>query len=579
MKDSSLTPVVAQPSGGLSPLLLSIIEAHLTLALRWFSDYVYQRLLGREANHPLVQWHGRLDFSPLEEACADYHQQTGLGRPVSHTVAQLLRALLIKYVMDYSLRQLEFYLRHLVLFKWFAGYHLFELGPDHTTLHRFEVYLYLYQPRLFFDTVLRQIDATWPKARSGTQIGDTFALHANAALESLIQRLRHTSQQMLLALHATAPDTYATVWSQLDQDGLFGAEKEKLAYYLSTDEWRERLGQTVVAVLDCLALVQGEALAASVQTWRTRLEKILSDELRLRRDEQGQLTAVALLPEKERGARRLCSATDPDATIRNHGAAKKAFGYNISLLATPDLIRAIQADTGSRADVAAIAELLRAQKEQHDLYPDKLIYDQIAGTGKTAAAVAQASHGQTQLVAKPMPYDRRSPGFGPQDFRLSDDGLSLTCPNSRTSRRKYRSGSGDGFTFRFMPAQCLGCPLLTLCRGADAAPTTPRNVFISDYTRHYLHLVAYSQTNDFKADMKLRPHIERIIAALVLHNGARRARFRGQQKVDFQVKMAATAYNLKRWLVLLAGKTEALPRPSRRHYQLPAPSQSLPTAS
>jgi hypothetical protein len=71
----------------------------------------------------------------------------------------------------------------------------------------------------------------------------------------------------------------------------------------------------------------------------------------------------------------------------------------------------------------------------------------------------------------------------------------------------------------------------------------------------------------------------RRVSFLVLHNGARRARFRGLAKVDFQVKMAATAYNLKRWLVLLAGKPKALPRPSRRHYPIPAPSQRLTTAS
>ncbi|MEZ4645409.1 MAG: hypothetical protein R3E31_22195 [Chloroflexota bacterium] len=79
-------------------------------------------------------------------------------------------------------------------------------GPDHATLHRFEVYLYIHHPRLVFDTVLRQIDAAFPDDRRQTQVGDTFALHANAALESLITRLRHLGPSN--CCWPTAPPTW-----------------------------------------------------------------------------------------------------------------------------------------------------------------------------------------------------------------------------------------------------------------------------------------------------------------------------------------------------------------------------------
>lgn len=132
--------------------------------------------------------------------------------------------------------------------------------------------------------------------------------------------------------------------------------------------------------------------------------------------------------------------------------------------------------------------------------------------------------------------------FGPHDFSLSEDGFTLTCPNGRCSSRRYRSGSADGWTFRFIAPQCQGCPLLKACRGAVKSPTTHREVFISDYWPEHGQLVAYAQTDEFKQDMKLRPQVERVIAGLVIHNGARYARFRGLVKVDFQVKMAATIY-------------------------------------
>ncbi len=76
------------------------------------------------------------------------------------------------------------------------------------------------------------------------------------------------------------------------------------------------------------------------------------------------------------------------------------------------------------------------------------------------------------------------------------------------------------------------------CRGTAVQPRSYRQWFISDYREPVLAAYGYTLTAAFKADMKLRPHIERIIAALVLHNGARHANFRGLPKTDFQVKPA-----------------------------------------
>ncbi len=564
------TPIIPE---NLAPIA-SILRQYLSPLLNWFSKLVYQRLQQREPEHRLLVLEQILDLSEMESACAKYHKGNGQGRPVVHAVPRLVRAMLVKYLYNYSLRQLEEAIRYHSMVKWFVGYPIFAEGPDHSTLERFELYLILNHSRLFFDTTLRQIDVAFPDERHRPQLGDTFAMHANAALETIIKRLRHTVQELLRAYLCADATAYACLWVQLDEGALFGSADEKTECYLSSDEWRQRLLRTVAASLHCLTRLRQTALASSVACWLERLEKILDDELHLVRDAQGRLTHVSLLPEKKRGSYRICSATDPDSTIRNHGPGKQAHGFNISVAATTDFIREIQADTGSRPDSAPIPELLQAQIDHHDLVPDKFIYDQAAGRGKTVHLVDQVSDGRTQLVAKPvrsrkMKMGKKKEGFTPQAFTLSQDGFSLTCPHNRISQRKYRSGSGDGDNFRFIAPQCLGCPFLSPCRGSDVPPTTPRNVFISDYRAEWDKLLAYSQTDDFKRDMRLRPQVERIIAGLVLHNGARRARFRGLQKVDFQAKMCATAYNLKRWLSLLSGK----PRPTRRRFAAPAPPQ------
>jgi len=546
-----------------------------------FSDFTYDRLQSRDPKQPLRQLQQLLDFKPMELACANYHILTGSGCKPTHTVPKMLRTLLVKYFFDYSLRETEFHVRYNLLIKSFVGYAVFEEGPDHTTISRFENYLILHHPRLFFDTVLKQIDEAFPDDRSRPQIADTFAVHADAAMESLLKRLRHSCQNLLVAFQKADPVEYESFWRELDWERIFGAANEKIEYYLSTEQRQHRLLMTLNGIGDCLGLLQTYSLPSTVLKWVAILEKILSDELRIERDEAGNMVHAALLSKKKRGKYVLFSATDPDATIRNHGLDKKDPGFNGSVAATTEFIRDIRADTGSQPDHVAIPDLLTAQIEHHGLCPPKLIYDQAAGTGKSVADVRKATNGQTQLVAKPKPAHTKSKDrFDPTDFVLSDDTLTLTCPNGRSTTRRYRSGSGDGFNFRFPKGKCAGCLLLMQCRGKKywphppdpyALPTSHRDVFISDYRVERQALVAYSKTDEFKEDMKLRPDIERTVSILVLHNGARRARFRGLEKVDFQLKMCGMAFNVKRWIAKLSGKRQK----KRRRFGAPMPSRHL----
>ena len=544
------------------------LEKQLSELLIWFSDLVFARLISREQGHLLVQLTDLLDWCAMECACAAYHQHNGNGRPVEHSVPRLLRAMLVKYLYGCSLRELEEKIRYNIMVKWFVGYPIYAPGPDHTTLHRFEMYLCVHHPRLFFDKVVQQIEQAFPDERPHTLLGDTFALHANAALESLIVRLRHTMQELLRAYQADNPEAYTRLWSDFAHDGLFGRADEKTACYLSTSEWQQRLFACVVAVLNGQHLLRQQEVTPAVQLWLDRLDKIFADELRLEQDDHGQLLHLTLCT--KRGTYRICSATDPEATIRNHGGSKKDFGYNVSVLATIHFIYEIQADTGSRPDGDALPDVLQSFIDQHNTVPEKLIYDQAAGHGKTVTQIQAISKEQTQLVCKPMPKKKKKgDAFTHEDYDYDPETHTLTCPNGRIATRVYRSGSGEGDNFRFVAGQCVGCPLRQRCRGSEDKPTTPKVIFLSDYREEWYQLQAYSQTDEFKEDMKLRPQVERVIAGLVLHNDARRARFRGKTKVDFQMKMCATAYNLKRWVVLQQGK----PTQKRKRFSAPLPAK------
>jgi len=540
------------------PLVILPLWARL---LTWLSTQVYERFL---APHDfLVQLAAHLDWAPLEQACASYQHTAGPGAQATHTVPRLVRVLLIKYLWNLSLRELEYTLRTNLVVRWFVGYGLFERTPDHSTLERFEQWVIKYHHRAFFDEVLKQIDRDFPAERQQTQYGDTYALRANAAQETLIRLVRHTCQCLLRTLAEHDPASHPDLLAQLDQTALFGASDEVKEYRLDTEHRRGRRQTTAVAAARCAELVRSHLAAAShltaaqrqpIAAWLAHLDKILADEFALTRNAEGQVEAAAELPKDQKGSYRLGSATDPDATYRVHDE-QIDFGYNVNVAATQDFIREVHVATGAEPDPVAIPAILAAQREHHGVVPPKFVYDGAAGAGKHFATVAACTDGQTQLVAPPIPYDQRTERFTPDDFTLSPAETTLTCPHDQTSTTAYRSQSGEGRTFRFTAQQCAGCPLAEQCRGDAVAPDHMRQVFISDFRSAAAQARTYAQTDAFKADMKLRAGMERCIANLVRYHDAREARRRGRHNCQYQAHMNAMACNLRQWLRRLARRS------------------------
>ena len=532
--------------------LANLLTEYRSEVEHWLSDYLYGQIVQRAPHHLLVQLKARLDFGPLEAGCLSFHHQTGPGAKPTHAVNKLVRVLLVKYLYNWSLRETEERLQHDLVVKWFVGYRVLEQVVDHSQLERFEQWVQQHQHRLYFDGILRQIDQDLPAERTAVQIGDTFAMRADAAQETLVELLRHTSRCLLREIQHGAPAVYPALLAQVDQVLLFGPAEEPLVYFMSAEQkqlQRETtargawsLQQFVTPLLARLA----EPIRVRVQLRVDDLAKILADEFCLILDAAGQLAQVSLLAPKDKGSYRLCSATDPDATARNHGK-DSTVGYNISAAATPlGIIRAIHAATGASPDQAEVATLIAEQRQHQALCPPKLIYDRAAGAGRTRALVKQVSTGQTQLVARIPPSS--SPGrLGPDDFHFDASG-ALVCPAGQVTTRSYHSNQEEGDVYWFVGADCQNCALRPQCRDPKAKPNSLRRLFISDYQPYIRQAQSYNQTLLFRAEMHLRPRIERIIFMLTHYDGARHARRRGKPWADFQVKMCATARNIRTWL-------------------------------
>jgi hypothetical protein len=561
----------------LPQFLPTILALYWSLLTEILSEYCYARLLERCPNQLLVKLAKHLDFQPVEAACAAARHSSGAGAPVTFSVAILVRCLLVKYLYDLSLRELEQRLYSDLLVRWFVGLPLFGEVPDHSTLERFEQWVRDQHPRLYLDTVLKQIDAMFPHSRQLNQVGDTYAMLANAAEEDLILRLRHTVRGLLEAAVPSMPDLLSPTVSRVAWHALFGPPQERPVFFLDKPQRQQRLEAVVLAAHDLhwrfTTALQPYASQSypEVHLWLGYLGKILHDEVILLAEPAADGSRIHLRTTQEQRRDpqtgfRIGSATDPEATYRVHGPDEEdiQFGYNIQVAASTDgFIRETQAYTGADPDQAGVAPLVAEQVAHRGTCPPKLIYDKAAGSGKTRAEVEQASGGKTQLVAQAMPYDQRSPRFGPYAFILSEEDQALTCPNGIVSTTAYRSGSGEGRDFRYFACQCwrgdppkrmktadltLRCPLWEQCRDSRQGPGSMRQVFISDYRSQVLAAKEYNQTELFQVEMKQRPLIERIVFELTHYNGARRCRRRGLANADWQAKMCAVAYNLKLWV-------------------------------
>jgi len=516
----------------------------------------YERQLARYQDHWLLHLHQIVDLTAIEQACAGFHANNGLGAPITHTVRRLVRALLIKYLHNLALRSTEELIDNHILVKWFVGYSLFESPPDHSYLNRFEMWVFRNCPRLFFDEVIRLIDQFCPEDRERLQIVDTFGMQARAAKTYLIDLLRDMCSKILRLLAETDPDLHLALLAQLDLLDLFGQPDEKITPALKTKERAERLqtvGGQALRLYRLLSdhLDQAHALAPEAQIplrlLLAYLNKIITDETTVTPNNPADPDDVTIIERKhgDKGSYRVASATDLDSTFRKHDDLQAIVGYNPTALGSRIFIRETQVDTGAQPDNVALPEVLQSQYDHHGFFPDFVAGDMKYGYGKTRSLVAEVTNDQTQIIALVPDYDKRSDLFNPRDFTLADDGLSLTCPNHQTTSRRYPTESKGGVDFRFPAKLCRDCPLWDKCRGPDGKKSALRNVFISFYRDQVQVAQEFNQTELAKAGLKERMNIERLIYCLTNIYGARKAHSYGQARADFQLKMQATAFNLR----------------------------------
>ena len=542
--------ILAHPPTLANPLVL---PAPLCAAL---SEQAYARVLACSPRHPLVRLaRAGFDPAPVVAAAAGFYHACGPGAPPTYSLAVLVRAELVRlWAASCSDRTLERLLASDLLVRWFCTLGLLDPTPDHATLNRFHAWLADHAPAALFAHVLAFLDRVDPEDPATTpQIADTFALATPAAPTSASEILRGLTAQAVAAWRPHAPANRPDPLAALD---LAPLTRRPPLYTPAQRRAALRQAASLATAVRAALLPHLPALLPAarhpLQHLLDLLAKVLADETTT----DPTSGAVDERPARDKGAYRLGSPVDTEATFRKHGDKPAVFGYNAALSTSPTRIRAAFVVTGCTPDSETPVALLEQQKAAGLPLPAKLVMDQAAGAGKTRAAVAAVSAGQTAVVARTPPSGGPDPmRFGPADFVLSADGQQCRCPNGVVSSKAYPSGEADGVHFRFTGKQCAGCPLWRHCRPEAGKPTANRMVYVSPYGAFVRRAAAFNATAEGQELLGQRWQVEATIAWLVRYDGCRRARRKGRAAAQFHLLQCCAARNLWRWLARRARRT------------------------
>ena len=523
------------------------------------SELIYRQLINTYPTHLLVRLKALLSLEDLAQKCSAYrtHEVGKRGVEATYEIRLLCGCLIVRHLYGWSYQTTADKIVGDLFLRFFIGFTLFESTPSASTIRLFEEWIKKNHCRLFFDEILRIIDELFPEERTKKQYGDTFAMFSRAAKQSRNAMMREAARRLLNVLSAAHPDLVERVCSSEQRATIFGendrpteegftlAKRKKIEICTAKASYL-LLNRLEIATVELSAA--NRPLSPTVQKWSVVLNKVLHDEFTFSVDKNGDAT-----PKRRekyiKGSYRLGSIVDVEATFRNHGK-RSDLAYNVNVSATDRFVREIAAVTGAVPDANGIPELLTEQLKHLGIVPPKLIYDSAAGYPIYFSRVHYATNGQTELVTRLINHNKNSDRFGPLDFTVGEES-QLTCPAGVVSTTAYLSTSNDGYNYRFRWGQCNGCALIQKCRGDKVKEGNPRNVFISLYRKIYRQALAYTETESFKEEYRERSHIERIIAGNTRYNGSRRARGYGTKSADFQAKMGAMAYNVKRLVKIL----------------------------
>lgn len=387
---------------------------------------------------------------------------------------------------------------------------------------------------------------------------DTLTL-IRSALRALLRVADEQLESELRAVLVSGDDYASTAKPQIDWDD--AAAREQLIDSRARDAYA------------CLAWLDGRELSEPVEQAAQLLASVVGQDL--------EQTEAGVFRIARRVAKdRIISTVDPEARHGHKTSARGFDGYKGHVAVDPDseIVTDTVVSAGNVGDAAVAEDLI-----------DDLLDQPRAGeaTGDAAEATDEAAtsdhrdgdeHGDEPVAAEasaeePAVYGDAAYGSGAFLDLLAGANIAsgcktqpptaagglftktrfvidlgtntVTCPADSTVPIR-RGRDGDGIAY--FGEQCAGCPLRAQCTTAAAG----RTVSVGRHEQRLADARTEQQQPEWIADYRAtRPKVERKLGHLMRRkHGGRRARVRGQDKVDADFNLLAAAINIARLTVL-----------------------------
>ena len=389
--------------------------------------------------------------------------------------------------------------------RWYVGYDLDELLPDHSTLSKIRTRYGLSVFRDFFEAVVEQCQKAkliWGK----DLYFDATKVEANASMASVKPRF---------AVEAHLAHLFAE--EECSQVGQEIAPEKPAPPLLPTP----------------LPETQQEELAATNAQRHDWVE------------DGGQPNREETHGSYRRVADYRVSTTDPDATIMPTKGQGFHLGYHTHYVVDGGKKRIILNVLVTPSEVMEnqpMLALLWRTRFRWKLRPRQVTGDTTYGTLDSIQGVEDANIRAYMPLAEP---GERNALLGIDQFLYEAEKDTYTCPQEETLAYDYTRHAINVRVYRADAETCNRCPLKSQCTTSSHGRTIHRNL-----REHYSERVrAYHQTAAYEKAMgKRKVWIEPLFAEAKQWHGMRRFRLRQLWRVNCEALMIASGQNLKRLL-------------------------------
>ena len=444
-----------------------------------------------------------LDISFVRDLVYDLYSD--IGRPSIDPVVFFKLQLIAFFEGIRSERRLMDNVNLNLAHRWFIGYDLHEVVPDHSSLSKIRERFGLETFQKFFEHIVAlcvEAGLVW-----GEELYfDSTKVNANAAIDRLIPRVEWEAQQHLQQLFEAKLDP----------------------------------GETLTDV----SPASDEAFTPdpNVETFRENATSMSSTELVTKYN--GARLAGVRKPSYDRITDQKVCPTDPDATpMKPSGGGSAVLGYKDHYIVDGGKQRIILSAfvmPASIMDNTPLLDMVRWVCDRWQIQPKSATGDTKYGTIPNIVGLEQM--GIRAYLPTPD-LSQRTKYYPAERFSYDAEQDQYLCPRGQVLPLYSRRRGEQVFVYVAEASVCNACPVKAECTDSKSG----RHIFRSFFQDYLDRVRVYRETDCFQKAMRKRGlWTEPLFGEAKDFHRLRRFRLRGLQKVNIEGKLVAAGQNLKR---------------------------------